>query len=132
MKALRTDLETQVQESEQERAALDRDENSRAQRVGSLEEQLRKRLDTVDTQLTETTQELDHARSEQLRMKTEMADLLRLEARSEQAAKLEADMLREHIAEVDVTNAAYRERNAAIEAEGRVLAAQFALFHAHQ
>ena len=61
MKALRTDLETQVQESEQERAALDRDENSRAQRVGSLEEQLRKRLDTVDTQLTETTQELDHA-----------------------------------------------------------------------
>jgi len=132
MKALRTDLETQVQESEQERAALDRDENSRAQRVGSLEEQLRKRLDTVDTQLTETTQELDHARSEQLRMKTEMADLLRLEARGEQAAKLEADMLREHIAEVDVTNAAYRERNAAIEAEGRVLAAQFALFHAHQ
>jgi uncharacterized membrane protein len=68
-------------------------------------EQLRKRLDTVDTQLTETTQELDHARSEQLRMKTEMADLLRLEARGEQAAKLEADMLREHIAEVEIGRA---------------------------
>lgn len=121
-----------MQENEQERATLDRDETSRAQRVESLEEQLRKRLDSVDTQLTETTQELDYARSEQLRVRTEMTDILRAEARGEQAAKLEADMLREHIAEVDVTNAAYRERNADIEAEGRVLAAQLALFHAHE
>ena len=128
MKVQRSDLEAQVQECTQQLAAVDRDESNRAQRVALLEEQLQKRLDAVESHLALTNRELEQARAQQLRMRIEMDDALRGEGRGEHAARLEAGMLREHIAEQDATNEQYRERSATIEAEGRLLAAQLAHF----
>ena len=80
--------------------------------------------------MTLTSRELEQARAGKLQVTMEMDDALHSEARREQAARLEAGMLREHIAEQDAVNESYRERSATIEAEGRQLAAQLAHFHA--
>ena len=130
MNARRSDLEAQALETSRQLAMVDRDESNRLQKMAALDAQHKKRLDHVDSQLTLASQELHQGRARQLQMRMEMDDALRSEARREHAARLEAGLLREHIAEQDAVNDSYRERSAVIEAEGRQLAAQLAHHHA--
>ena len=130
MNARRSELETEALETSRQLAAVDRDESNRLQKVVALDAQHKKRLDHVDSQLTLASQELQQARAGQIQLRMEMDDALRSEARREHAARLEAGMLRDHIAEQDAVNESYCERSSLIEAEGRQLAAQLAHFHA--
>ena len=130
MIARRLDLEKQALETSRQLAMVDRDESNRLQKVAALDAQHKQRLDHVDSQLTVASQELEQGRAGQLQMRMEMDDALHSEARREHAARLEAGLLREHIAEQDAVNEGYRERSAVIEAEGRQLAAQLAHYHA--
>lgn len=129
MKARRSELETQALEILRQIADVDRDESNRLQNVAALDAQQQERSDQLDSQLALTKQELEQARARQLQLRMEMDDALRDEARREHAARLEAGILREHIAEQDAVNESYRERSATIEAEGRQLAMQLAHFH---
>ena len=130
MHARRSELETEALETSRQLAAVERDESNHLQKVAALDAQHKKRLDHVDSQLTLASQELQQARAGQIQLRMEMDDALRSEARREHAARLEAGMLREHIAEQDAVNESYRERSSLIEAEARQLAAQLAHFHA--